>query len=323
MSDDAGTAGQARAAAWKAWRSARRWTRTDGEASPVENCLPASYRVGYEGYTADAHYSSLSLAFWALALESGLEDRPVDPADHPTAWYEHFPTYRAVAHCGSVSAHVNADPARKYDVFGLADITFGLDRHLHFATPTEHIQSGKIFTVGLGLRGEPGRAPVRVVAHDDFSLRELDSNPDRGELHLAARAKGASYGMGQHERDVYVSSSMPGLTDDTYEYRCRIQLAHDEVTVLEATPHLEGYKTLLVPYLLDGGRGCTTSVSHQGNRIVFEHGPERIELVLDSDFDPILVLDHGFESRRGFAGLVRIDLTEPTAEVRYRLVVVQ
>jgi hypothetical protein len=176
----------------------------------------------------------------------------------------------------------------------------------------------------MGLRTEPGRGFVRAVAHDQFSVRELRSDPDRSSLQLVARAKGASYlSMSSHDRDAYVSSSMPGLTDDTYEYRCHVEIQHCEAVVLEATPHLTGYKTLLVPYLVDGGNGHTTTVSSSGDRITFENGPERIDLLLDDAIDPILVLDHGFESRRGLAGLIRIDFARPTAEIRYRFVVVR
>lgn len=321
--DDPQLADRARAAASRAWQATARWIRADGEISPVENCLPASYRVGYEGYTADAHYSSLALAFWETAIEYGFDGRDTPSLDQATAWHEHFPTYRAIAHRGTISAHINADPARKYDVFGLADITFGLGRRLHFATPTEHLQSGKLFTVGMGIRTESGRSPVRAVAHDQFSIRRLDSDHETSSLQLTARAKGSSYLSNSTGRDTYASSSMPGLTDDTYEYRCVAEVHENHLSIEEATPYTHGYKTLLVPYIVNSGNGQITTVSSTGSKVIFESGDECIELSVDARIDPVLVMDYGFENRRGLAGLVRIDLTEPTTTIRYRFSVVR
>ena len=71
LCSDRFVAARARDGAALSFRAAAACRRSDGSVSPVENILPANFRVGYEPYTADAHYVSLALAFLARAVLAG------------------------------------------------------------------------------------------------------------------------------------------------------------------------------------------------------------------------------------------------------------
>jgi hypothetical protein len=63
---------------------------------------------------------------------------------------------------------------------------------------------------------------------------------------------------------------------------------------------------------LTGGRKRVTRVSFRGSAICLECLYERIEIAIDAAVENVLILSHGFESRRGFADLIRVDLLEPS-----------
>ena len=294
--DNAALADQA---AHRAFASMRRWQRADAPFSPVENLLPSGYRVGYEGYTADAHYGSLALAFLAAAVASGYtEAGPVATERPPAVRVEHDPTFRGVAHAGRYSVAVNADPAPAYDGFGITDLTFGPGRFLQFASSVRHPETGTFVNLGMARRPEPGRSEIDVLAQRAFTLTEPIRAVEPAGVRLTARSE-----------------------DLTYELAVRVD--GTGVAVEEGTPGLVDYRTLLVPYLRDAGTGDQTTVTHLSTGIRLTLGAEEIEIVTDQPVESILDLPHGFENRRGLCGLVRIDLRGATDRIGYRVMVVR
>jgi hypothetical protein len=99
--------------------------------------------------------------------------------------------------------------------------------------------------------------------------------------------------------------------------------AGDGVQVEEATPGLVGYKTLLVPYLRDGGWEETTQVELQVAErhatLAFRLGAEVVTVEVDGAVDHILHFPYGYENRRGLCGLLRVDLADPCEGIRYQL----
>lgn len=289
-------------AAARALMAMARWQRPGGPYSPVENRLPPSYRVGYEPYTADAHYGNLALAFLATALLHGYRDLA---ATHPGAGgprpplvhIEGDPTHRAVLHHGPCSAHVNALPAPQYDAFGLVDVTFGPGRYLHFVSSARFLSEPRLYNLGLALRAGGGRAEVRPLCQERMVLvGPMARGPAPASVRLRARAQG-----------------------DPYLYELTVTVHPDGVECHEATPHRPGPKTLLVPYLRDCGLGCTTTVRVAGRAVYFSLGREVVELALDCDIEHALDLPYGYENRRGLCGLLRLDLQGDLEAVRYRL----
>ncbi|REF35854.1 hypothetical protein [Thermasporomyces composti] len=307
---DSDRASRAAEAARRAFASLRRWRRSGDVFSPVENVLPPGYRVGYERYTADAHYGNLALAFLASAILAGFTDAGRVPAERsPTVRVEGAPTFRGVAHAGRYSIAVNADPAPQYDGFGITDLTVGPDRYLQFASSVRHVESGRFFNLGTALRSTPGRSPLDVLAQRTFTLREpltpLEGDGSRG-LRLRAHTAGGADG------------STPEL-----DYELAVTVEPTGVHVEEATPGHTTYRTLLVPYPRDVGTGVITQVQGTRDGIRLLHGGEEVDVTVDAEIEAITSLPYGYENRRGLCGLVRIDLREPADRVRFRLAVVR
>jgi hypothetical protein len=311
---DVDRANRAAGGAGRAFASMRRWQRPGDVFSPVENVLPSGYRVGYERYTADAHYGNLALAFLASAILAGFTDAGTVAAERsPSVRVEGAPTFRGVAHAGRYSVAVNADPAPQYDGFGITDLTVGPDRYLQLASSVRHVESGRFFTLGTALRSAPGRSPLDVLAQRAFTLSEpltpLEGDDLRG-IRLRARTK---------------DDEGSGADDTTREldYELTVTVDATGVRVEEATPGHTSYRTLLVPYPRDVGTGVTTRVRATRDRVRLLHGDEEIEVAVDAEVEAVISLPYGYESRRGLCGLVRIDLRDPTDRVRYRLAVVR
>jgi hypothetical protein len=290
-------------AARRAFASLRRWERRGAPFSPVENCLPPAYRVGYESYTADGHYAPLALSFLATALEHGLHEAGA-ASPEPRLGLRHLegdPLYRAVLHRGSYSVHVNAYPAPAYDAFGIVDLTTGPGRYLHFASSVRHVGSGLLYNLGLASRDAPGRAPLTVMAHQDFSLLlGIEAAEDPFGLRLEGRAKG-----------------------QRYTYALEVRLAEDGVHVSEATAGYSSYKTLLIPYLRDPGTGVLTEPRRLPSALLLEHGSEQLEVAFTAPVASVLVLPYGYENRRGLCGLVRVDFADLLEGLSYRVSVVR
>lgn len=289
-------------AAGRALSAMRRFQRPNGPFSPVENLLPPNYRVGYEVYTADGHYSSLALGFLATAVLRGLEDIGPDDLDprEPSTYIEHDPTFRAVAHHGPYSLHVTAAPAAHYDAFGIVDVSFGPGRYLQWASSVRATNTERFYNLGIAQRDHPGRAPLDIVGQMDHSLIvPIERGPGLAGLRLLTRPKGYPF---------------------TYELVAQVEA--DGIHISEALLGSHGYKTLLIPYLRDAGTGVTTRVifEEQGLRLVL--GKEEIRIAFAAPVEHILDLPHGYENRRGLCGLLRVDFYDPSEVVSYHLSIV-
>ncbi len=285
--DDTRQYERAREGAARAWNAFQRNERPIGPFSPVENVLPPAYRVGYERYTADAHYANLALAFVAGAVVNGFE--PTALTDRAfTVRTENAPIFRGVAHHGPYSVALNGDPAKAYDAFGLTDVTFGPDRVLHFASSAKQQETGAFVNLGLALRCEPGRAELDVL-----SQRTIEPTTPAATEH----------GM--------------GLATDGYVIEATVTA--DGVEIAESSPGHDGHRTLLIPYLRDRGTTTRTHVERTAQGIDLVHGEERIGLEVEGELEYVFDLPHGWENRRGLCGLVRIDLAGRGDSVRYRL----
>jgi hypothetical protein len=302
---DAHLASQAAAAAARAHRSFQLWQRPDGPYSPVQNLLPPLWRVGYEMYTADGHYGCLALGHYAHAVLHGLEsgDGEATVVDAPRRRTEGAPVFRSVLHRGGYSVHFNARPTethgRRYDALGIGDITFGSGRFFHFGPAMRHLETGGLFSCGIALREE-------VVAGDLTVLSQQDSVE---EPILAPGSHPASVnGRFTFERQ-----------EQFFGYCLWVVIEDGGVEVEETTPGLVGYKSLLVPYLIDAGAGIRTRVEALGNGFRFVHGCEAIILQVEADISRWVDVAHGFENRRGLGGMLRVDLGEKLQGLRWRV----
>jgi len=292
-------------AAQRAFASFMRWQRPDGPYSPVENVLPPGYRVGYEGYSADANYGNTAMGFLAVAILNGFEGPELEPGA-PRAACVHIegdPTYRALAHCGPYSMQLNGFPSERYDGFGLTDLTFGPGRGFHFVSSVKYLSEPGFYNMGIALRQSAGRSEVSPLSKQDFALvAPVEKGPGDASLLLRARPKGRHYA-----------------------YEIAAGAGADGVSIEERTPGLVGYKTLLVPYLRDGGWSDTTEVKTEVTAekavIRFRLGEEVIRLTVDGAIDHILNLPYGYENRRGLCGLLRVDLAKETDTVNYRVAI--
>lgn len=296
---------QSQEAARRAFASFVRWQRPDGPYSPVENLLPPGYRVGYESYSADAHYGNLAMGFLAVAILNGFDGPPIDlDASRAASTYiEGDPTYRALAHCGPYSLQLNGFPSARYDGFGLTDLTFGPGRCIHFVSSVRHLSESGFYNVGMALRESAGRCEMHVLAQQEFALiSPIEKGQAEVSLLLRARPKGAHY-----------------------MYEIAAGVGEEGVRVQERTPGLVGHKTLLIPYLRDGGWNETTEVKTEMAAdkaiIRFCLGEEVIRVTIDAVPEHILNLPYGYENRRGLCGLLRVDLTQETDKIQYRLAI--
>lgn len=299
--DDPEKAAAAAMAAQRAFASFARWQRPQGPYSPVENVLPPAYRVGYESYTADGHYANLAMGFLAVAILNGFQapERLEKPERPSHTLIEADPTYRAIAHRGPYSVHVNAFPSPKYDGFGLVDLTFGPGRRLHFASSARHLSDEKFYNLGLAVRQEPGLSELILLAQQELALiGAIEPAPTGAGFALKARVKGSPY-----------------------IYELAVQIEPDGLYIEERTPHLSGYKTLLIPYLRDGGWADTTQVHRAGSLIRLALEDEIIRFELEGEIEHLLNLPYGYENRRGLCGLLRVDLTEPLEGIKYRVAI--
>lgn len=265
----------------RAFASLRRFQRAGGPFSPVENVLPATYRVGYERYTADGHYSNLALGFLAVGVLNGFTGAEAAPDERPVSVrIEAEPTWRAVLSAGRYSAALNAAPAPAYDAFGLTDLTFGQGRVLQFASSARFLGSDRFLNVGL----DTGDGPL------------TRSGPISPVGPAGARAQ--------------------ATTADGRAYEQTVSVSPDGIEVRESLP---GAEVLFVPYLRDPGTGTTTTAERTGSTVVLRNGSEQVRITVDSEVAASVVLENGFENRRGLCALLRLELATPADAVSYRL----
>jgi len=297
---DPSLAAAARQAASRAFASFARFQREGGPYSPVENVLPSAMRVGYEAYTFDANYSNLAMGFLAVAIGNGFEQPAALQPRAASGFIEHDPTWRALAHRGDISVHVNALPSAKYDAFGLVDLTFGPHRMFHFvgsaaplADPMRHVNIGVAARAGLSADGN-----LTPMCRRDLRLIEPIEAVADAALHLHARI------VGSEQR-----------------YELWVEITDAGVDIAETWHGDGGYKSLLIPCLVDNG-ATKTRVDVDGQTVTFTHGEEVIACEIWNKFAGVLAVPNGYQSRRGLCGMVRIDLAEPGVAVQYRFRVV-
>lgn len=300
---DPALASQAQAAARLALGQLSAWQRPDGPYSPVQNLLPSSWRVGYEEYSSEANYGNLTLGMLALAIRQGLHGAPFQHPQRaePRVWIENEPIYRAVAQAGDYSVHLNARPSPNYEAFGITDVAFGPNNRFGQLGGVRHVASGKFFNIGLALRDTPGRSSLRPLCQMN--------------LHLTDEIRAAADGCGVQLRSRPLSES--------WAYDMSVSIDQDGIHVTEQTPGRIGLRTLLIPYLLDDGRGQRTCVSihaqaHQA-LAQFKLGDELLCCIINAPLEHALDVSYGFDGRLGLFGLLRLDLANRDQRLDYQL----
>ncbi len=345
-------AARAREGAALSFRAAAACRRSDEGVSPVENTLPANFRVGYEQYTADAHYVSLALAFLARAVLAGFTgaehcasyayslkapeqtkpntqnlDAPArarNEADDPTALggpepgaegvtaslrpgavaedvsapvrpereahVEAEPLWRSLLHGDGWSVHVNLAPRPGYDAFGIADVSAGPDYFFRFGGQVHHVASGSALTLGLAVRS--GAGELRPLA---------DARTVEGRFAYF---------------DPVTRCLEAGAGADGLPYRLQVSIHGDALCVVEDAGELEC--SLIVPYLRDRGDGACPSVEPGPSGLRLSRRGDNLEVVTERPVVRAVHLPHGFESRHGLVGVVRLDLAG-SGPVVYRL----
>lgn len=293
-----------RRAAHLALHAMARWQRPGGPYSPVLNLHPPERRVGYEGYTADAHYSSLALGFLASAVASGIP--PTGSGDgRGSVRIEHEPTYRATAHQGRISVGIQAAADGRYDGSGVVDLTFGPDARLNLVSSARHLSGGPWFNPGLAIKKSPNRTetvPLSAISH----------SPESGSP--ARRAD---------DRIGVVAKSILATDDDSSPvHGCQsvmaVSVTSDGIEVTETLDH-DHQAAFFLPYPFDIGDGSLTQVTRTGTGARLVNGPETLDLELDVGISDWLLLPADYRNRRAVCGLVRIDLEGPIRELRWRL----
>ncbi len=304
---DPGTAARARAAADRAYASLTRFFRADGSFSPVQNRLPAAARVGYEVYTADANYSNLALSFLADALLAGYRPRPFEEAPaSPCVYSENAPFFRGTIHHGPYSAHLNTFPSPGYDGLGLVDVTFGPGRMLHWSGSVHPLGKKEFFNPGMALRvGSAEAEKLRPLAGlSNSAPLDLDTGKDAAWLRAQVRPRG-------------------GFDDLTMT----VAIDAEGIHITENLGKNNTPKAFLLPYLRDTGSGKTTTFTTQradGRGFVglLSLGGETIAVSVDEAVAEVRHLPWHFVGRRGYHGLVRVDLrsNQPTMHYHFKIV---
>ena len=297
---------ETRHAAHRALRSMARWQRPDGPYSPVLNLHPPQRRVGYEGYTSDAHYSSLALGFLASAVAAGLPVEPAGPADRrESVRIEREPTYRATAHQGRISVGVQTAADGRYDGTGLVDVTFGPESRLNLVSSVRHLSGGPWFNPGLAIKGSVHRT-------ETVPLSDVVHRPEPG-----SPAKPADGRIGIE------ATSMLAPDDESSPLRgerstLAIELIEDGVEVTQTIEH-DHHAAFFLPYPVDIGDGVMTEVERTDSGARLINGDETVDLELDAAISDWLLLPPDYRNRRAVCGLIRIDLDGPVRELRWRL----
>lgn len=289
-----------------ALESMARWQRPDGPYSPVLNLHPPQRRVGYEGYTADAHYSSLALGFLATAVAAGIPDCPTGTGRASgSVRVEHQPTYRACAHNGRISVGIQTTADGRYDGSGLVDLTFGPGARLNLVSSVRHLSGGVWFNPGLAIKSGPHRTetvPLSAVPRRPDG--DSPSGLTDGRIGITAQSILAPDDDGSpvHGRRSTMTVVMNG----------------DGVDVSETLDH-DHHAAFFLPYPVDIGDGSLTRVERTATGARLVNDRETLDLELDAPIFDWLVMPPDYRNRRAVCGLVRIDLEGPLRELRWRL----
>jgi hypothetical protein len=297
-------AAEARAGALRSFAAAQMCVRPTGDLSPVENAFPASWRVGHEVYTMDAHYVSLPLGYLATAILEGFTGAGELSRAAERVHVEQDPVHRSLIHSAGWSVHVNLAPFPGYDSFGIADVTLGAGRRLRFggqthygrpdAAPEAHRLSNQLpFTLGLARRGSD-RSVFPVSAMQVTGGRW--AREEGGRLLAGAELT--------YTPRYWWTDEVPEEVRLRYEIGVRV--AGDTVMISEDIGDCAC--SLMVPYLRDRGDGVQTEVTMPDGRVRLVSGAEIVEIVPDRAVEKIVHLAHGYESRHGLVGLARLDL---------------
>ncbi|MDT7613062.1 MAG: hypothetical protein QOF00_509 [Pseudonocardiales bacterium] len=307
-------ADEAAVAARRAFAAAQDCLRPTGDMSPVENVFPANWRVGHEVYTMDAHYVCLPLGYLATAVLEGFDGHGEVPPASDRVHVELEPVNRCLVHGSGWSVHVNLAPFAGYDSLGIADVTLGTHRRLRFggqthygrpdALPDAHRLSDQLpFTLGIARRGED-RSVFPVSAMEVVGGRW--AHEAGGGLEAGARVR--------YTPHYWWTEEVP--REVTLDYRIAVTISGDVVDVQEGIGDCAC--SLMVPYLRERGDGHVTEVSVDGGAVRLRSADEVVDVVVDRAVDKVVHLAHGYESRHGLVGLVRLDLCG-SGPVAYRV----
>jgi hypothetical protein len=307
-------AAEAAAAADRAFGAAQDCLRPGGDMSPVENVFPASWRVGHEVYTMDAHYVSLPLGYLATAVLEGFQGDGQVPDSPARVHVELDPVNRCVVHGSGWSVHVNLAPFVGYDSVGIADVTLGAHRRLRFggqthygrpdALPDDHRLSNQLpFTLGIARRGED-RSVFPVSAMQVVGNRWAREADGALEAGMTLRYTPHYWWTDEVPQEV------------SMEYAISAAVSGDLLSVQESIGDCAC--SLMIPYLRERGDGHVTAVSVDGSTVRLQSGDEVVTVVADRPVEKVVHLAHGYESRHGLVGLVRLDLSG-TGPVSYRV----
>lgn len=214
------------------------------------------------------------------------------------------PSWSAVAQGGLYSLYVNDLPAAPWTGTGLIELTFGSGRHFQFASRVHQPSEDRLYSLGMALRRAPGRSAelLSPLGLKGELIGPVEQLPGQSGLRMRARGQ-----------------------DARFEYTVEAVVREECVAVEERTPGLDGYKSLLVPYVRNCGAGRTTRVGISmvcGDLTVwFRHGAEVVRLNLEGPIGQVLDQPMGYASCRGPCGLLRIDLAHPTEAIRYSITV--
>ncbi|HEY9292571.1 MAG TPA: hypothetical protein VIP98_14915 [Microlunatus sp.] len=290
-------------AAWRAFDSMRRWQRPDGPFSPVQNLHRPELRVGYEGYTADGHYSPLALSFLATAITRGFgeDDEPgIAELDHrdPAGWAEAEPTWRAVTHRGRMSAAIQSAADHVYDGCGLVDLTFGAGRRLHLATSARHLSGGPWLNPGLAIADQPYGTAI----------------PLSGEVQTPVAPISLTDGGLAYETTFAADSRLDGS-----RYRLALTLTDSSVRVEERITGEDRQLSLLVPFLADDGGPDRTQLQWRPNGAELDLAGEKLIIELDAEIRRRVLIPEGYRNRRGRCGVIRFDLARPSSSLLWSI----
>jgi hypothetical protein len=298
-------AAEATEASLRAFAAAQACLRQDGTLSPIENAFPANWRIGHEVYTMDAHYVSLPLGYLATAVLEGFTGSGV-PANNPKVrtHVEESPVFRSLIHGEDWSVHVNLAPFPGYDPLGIADITTGLGRRLRFGGQTHYgrpdgdpeahrLSNQTPFTLGIGYRAEDGSVhPVSAMV--PTAERSFDSDGERLAGAAKVKANIRTYWTGGNAKDI------------VFDYSIDVAVEGDSLQITEGIG--DHMNSLFIPYLRERGDGVQTGVSIEGSTVTLTSGKEVLEISAKRPTEKAVHLAHGYESRHGLVGLIRLDL---------------